>query len=298
SVVDVDQSQAELRQRLQALLKERDQLGAKDIHFNVVIYNGFVYITNPGEHFRPRAEQLPVRIEDNSTQVDEAQLAYQLEALGKAFGMTQLHNPDTVLYRDAPLKVEMGLLDAEMLQDITGDVLVVTPQKSDGYEVKLQLKITNTSANPVYVSAVVVSELGGIYTDLVLPEMSIKLKPGEVYEATGDQRPYYALERYKRFYNWPDEHIEYKLIVSSHEPIELSGFAQEELDPPMLCGLRSLTGKGVRKVTEEERKPDWGTVDFTVRLLNPEHNNRSLLDEPELNCDLMRPFASKAFGTD
>ncbi|MDX1479240.1 MAG: caspase family protein [Saprospiraceae bacterium] len=293
--VDVNEDRPELLAQIQEWLREREQLATDEVHFDIVIFSGFAYLTNPGDRFRPRAEQIPITPGEDGDEIDLGQLAFQLEALGKAFGITQLHNPDTIQYQVPPLKVEMGLLNDDTLQDVTNGVFVATPASADRYEVKMQLKITNVSKDPVFVSAAVVSELGGIYTDLVFPEMSIKLKAGETYEATGNQRPYFALEHYKRFYNWPDEHIEYKLVVSSHEPVELSSFDQEELDPPQLCGLRNLAGKGTRRVREEERKPDWGTVDCTVRLRNPDHNDLSLMDKPELDCALLRPFAQKNF---
>ena len=215
-----------------------------------------------------------------------------------------------------PIKIEAKVGDSDW-QDVTNSTLDLPPEPdrhNDMIYGKYVLRVTNQTANKLYVGAL------GMYSDMSIMtdpfhQTSQELQPkGE----DGDNVTFYYhksgitaafLDPYKEVYNWKTERHYYKFIFNNYEDFTGSMASQTDflspaLPPPMTIEPETRTLKGKKKGggALDDLKPvrkKWGTALMTVELPNPNHNKvagdlKKLWDEYS-NHELLGPMISELY---
>lgn len=277
-----DMERAELTKgKIESCIREQpgieiSEAGAADFYIN--IFNQMVYISLPGDEFRP----LSVQIDLLNQAVDfRTLLRNQLSYVIKWNHFNTLYNADNS-YDRSPIKVELDLRNGSSLRNITNAEYFLEPETNrDGsgrYYTEFAVKVTNITHESVFIGVLVLNSDFGISAK-PFDQLVIQLDPGQskyFYDHTG-KAAYVALDHYQEIYNWKSEWFSYLFIVNNNEDFttSLSDFVQPGLEQPLLAtdALRSANTKSEGSMQElHEVNQRWGTIKSTIHLKNPGYN--------------------------
>ena len=254
---------------------ELSEAGAANYFIN--IFNQMVYISLPGDEFRPLAEQIDL-LDDN---IDlKAVLKYQLSYVIKWNHFDTLANPDNKFDRP-PIKVEICVIDTDKWHDITDTEFYLESDKrlENGllYQ-EYKIKVTNVSNELLHIGVLILNSDFEISTK-PFQNIIIQLEPGSEKLFFDHNEKSFAtagLDNYKEIYNWKSEWFHYKFIINNYEDLttSLSDFKQPALDHPILKDYflnEQLRFTGASEEFQEIREK-WGTLKSTIHLNNSTYN--------------------------
>ncbi len=243
--------------------------------FSLTIFGNTISIHLPNNPYRPLATQID--IEEVSNNFLKENLTHQLKALVKWNYYATLTNPDSE-FLSTPIKIEIRLDQNDDWKDITNVRHQIVPfmdRKTNigEYYQQYQIKVTNISNQPVFVTALVLGSDMSISAD-PLDNTTKKIEPNEFvffYEHYPSSYAGWSLDNYKEIYNWKHDWLQYKFIVNNHEDINgsIPDMTQSGLRPPITKD--SVRGHGA--ITELiPQKATWDVYTTYLQLVNPSYN--------------------------
>ncbi|WP_025740485.1 caspase family protein [Aquimarina pacifica] len=272
--------------------------------FFVTLFNQTVYISLPDDMYRPLTAQIDIL----NTKEDYVgkQLLLQMNSLIKWNFYNTLENPETS-FSNCPIKVEIKIDSSLEWLDITEtSCKITTLQKqltnTNEYFQKYQIRVSNVSNSALFVTALVLSSDFSISSDS-LDNLSKLLKNNEsvvFYEHRNTPFVGWSLDTYKEIYNWKNDWLHYKFIVTTKEDITTSipDMNQGSLQGP-ITHLGNQMGHGA--ITDFlPSKAQWGIYSSTLLLTNPAYNTigKKMQNHWEYYStnEIVAPFINKLYA--
>ncbi len=250
---------------------------ASDASFFVTLFNQTVYISLPEDPFRPLTNQMDL-LSDTQEKHIRARLQQQIDAVSKWHFFNTLQNPDAG-FPSIPIKVEIKVNTDTSWIDITDSIYGLTTltdqrTRTGEYFQKYQIRVTNVSKEAVYVSALAMCPDFSISSD-PLDHLSKLINPNEFvlfYEHRNMPFVGWSFDAYKEIYNWKNDWLHYKFIVTRQEDITttLPDMNQEALPTPITHFGNQMGHGSISDFLPSQSQ--WGVYTTTLTLANPTYN--------------------------
>ncbi|GAB3929599.1 caspase family protein [Larkinella terrae] len=238
---------------------------------------GEVYLTFPDDPYRPLVRPIPFVTSDNNRAV----LA-MLQHVSRWHFIKTLQNPiipDGFPEQALAIKVKRLLADGTTQKITTSDSVAKLEyeQVDEVWKGTIQIEITNTTAQDLYVCAAYLSKEFQCYLKFI-PQRVKLLEAGQsiFLGLNGKDRINMNLGKVEQEYNWPETHEALKFIISTTE-FDAEALTLEELPPPLTTDEigKSLEPERARGLdTDEEPVEFSGWITQTLHLVfkNPVYN--------------------------
>ncbi|KAA2238774.1 hypothetical protein F0L74_21400 [Chitinophaga agrisoli] len=253
--------------------------------YTLHIRGGDAVLTRPADPYRPMFRPIPLVTAD-----DNELVAAALQQVSRWHFIRNLRNPDLPAgFPVSPLNVQVNQVALDgTKQPATINNDTVTLNYAYDTELKLwagqvEITITNTTQQPLFVAAVFLSNLFGATTAFLAGDGVMKLEPGKPETLHLDNSTYLELEleTYVQEYNWPDTTEHFKFIVST-ERFSADALQLDLMEPPYTtddfypAGEQMEADRGI-KATRGGPIPlkGWTTQHLQIQFINPLYNTIS-----------------------
>lgn len=256
---------------------EADSGKPQSADYTFHVRSGEAYLTKPNDPYRPLLRPV-LYLEDKG----HATILKSLRHVSRWHFIKNLENenkPDN--FPDEPLKIELSRRLADgtsALVDKSECTSELDYEKIGGnWKGTLQVKITNTTAQDLYVCAAYLSKEFQCFLDF-LPQRVQLLEAGKsiFLGPKGNDRIKLGLGKVEQEYNWPHTVEALKFIVSTDE-FDAEALTLDALPGPLTSADRGQGRSGkTRGLDTEEDKPlefsGWLTQTLNLIFKNPAHN--------------------------
>ncbi|WP_295123019.1 caspase family protein [uncultured Chitinophaga sp.] len=259
----------------------KDGENSKSPDYTLHIRGGDAVVTLPGDTYRPLVLPLPaVQKEDNAAIVNLLQHISRWRFLKN---LRNPHVPDN--FPTSPLDIKVTRINAagkaEPLKVKSDSVTVSYEQRTAQWKAELEIKITNTQQQDLYVAAVFLTSLFRAEKHMLPGDGVLKIPAGETVSVGFKSRRTvsFTMDDYIREYNWSGTTEHLKFVVST-ELFSADALQMEGLQEPYT--LKDRTGNSrLRSGTRGLDGPDeprdlklegWTTQHLQIQLLNPLYN--------------------------
>lgn len=257
---------------------EFESNGVHNADYTVHIRGGEAVITRPDDPYRPLVKPLElVKKEDNN------ELVETLKHISQWHFIKKLQNPDIPEgFPENPLNIEITRVfrdGSNQILDTAGGTAILEYEKDDrSYQGAIQVKITNTTEQDLYVAAVYLDATFQSFLDF-LPQRTQKLEAQAAIflQLQGDDLLNFELSEVAREYNWPAITECLKFIVSTEE-FNAESLVLEPLPRPYILAdkdRRVLEKSLVTKTHGPVEFSGWITQTMLLVQQNPLYNHVS-----------------------
>lgn len=282
---NVNGNPAELEKMLEQLDKEAENFytfasGGKDgageqPDYTLHIRYGDAIISLPGDPYRPVTAPVPLDQEHSL-----ATVIAQLKQLSRWHFIKQLRNTaEQPGFPPQPLDIAITRITTggarHTVPEQNEHVVLEYEETPNGWIGALEVKLTNTTDQDLYVAAIFLDALFGSTGGLLPGDGVIKLPPGKSEFLINDNKPVLELEleQYVQEYNWPSTREAFTFLVST-EVFSVSSLEMPGLPAPPTTNKTRSRGVKLRK-PEERGKPKftgWATQHLDIQFINPTYN--------------------------
>ncbi|MCF0054785.1 caspase family protein [Dyadobacter sp. CY356] len=280
--------------------KEKEDSKVPEIaDYTLHLNSGEAYITLPNDPFRPLIRPIPFIGENKTREITES-----IQHISRWHFIKNLQNeriPEG--FPATPLKIELTQITANGsagVIDISSGTATLKYEKiGNEWQGKVQLKITNTTAQNLYICAAYLGKAFNCFLEF-LPQRVHLLEAGTSICLSPDGTDRINLEpgTVEREYNWEKTLESIKFIISTTEFVA-EALTLEELPPPLTSDrLKGFVTRGL--VTKKSIQfSGWITQTLNLVFINPVFNHipadtlKTLLDWEEtaffasgLYCDI------------
>lgn len=256
----------------------------RSVDYTLHIRGGEAVITHANDPFRPVVRPLDLLKENG-----QAELVETLKHISQWHFIKELQNstiPDG--FPKEPLRIEVTRIyengSRQRLDCCPGSVTFDFEQSKDPWEGAMEIKVTNTTNQQVYVAALYLGVQFSSYLDYQ-PQSPWLLEPGQQINLAkaGKDRIRIRQDDFVREYNWPLSMESLKLIVSTDE-FDVKALALGNLPAPYVLADRekAITRGGMevaRGAVMDDEIPavfkGWITQSLTLIFNNPDFNRIS-----------------------
>ncbi|WP_373511737.1 SGNH/GDSL hydrolase family protein, partial [Persicitalea sp.] len=256
---------------------ENDSGKAQRADYTFHVRSGEVYLTQPDDPYRPLVRPI-LYLEDEN----HASTLGTLQHVSRWHFIKNLRNeekPDN--FPAQPLKIELSRILADGTSVpaalINGSAELNYEKSGSSWKGTLQIKITNTTPQDLYVAAAYLSKEFQCFLDF-LPQRVQLLEAGKsvFLGPKGKDRIALKLGDVEREYNWPQTVEALKFIISTEE-FSAESLTQDALPGPLTTADRDKIGSGkTRGLDTEEDAPlefsGWLTQTLSLVFKNPVYN--------------------------
>lgn len=255
-----------------------DNNSARRADYTVHIRAGEAVITRPGDPYRPLVQPQPLMSKE-----DNAFLLETLKHMSQWHFIKQLQNADIPKgFPAKPLKIEVTRVfndGSKKLLDTEGGTAILQYEEGDkSLQGALQIQITNTTKQDLYVAAIYLDVLFQSFLDF-LPQRTQKLEAGAslFLQIEGDDLLRFELSEVAREYNWPEISEFLKFIVSTEE-FNAESLVLEALPRPYILAdkdRRVIERSLVTRKNDPVQFSGWITQTLSLIQQNPLYNHIS-----------------------
>ncbi|MVM39372.1 hypothetical protein GO730_20335 [Spirosoma sp. HMF3257] len=257
---------------------ENDNGSTQKADYTVHIRAGEAYLSLPNDSYRPLIRPLPF-----VTAANQQKLLGTLQHISRWHFIKNLQNqiiPEN--FPEQALKIElmrvMGNGTTEPIDASNGTVALTYELVNQAWRGTIQIKITNTTPQDLYVCAAYLSKEFQCYLKF-LPHLVQKLEAGKsvFLGPNGQDRINLKLGKVEQDYNWPETQEAIKFIVSTTE-FDAEALILEELPQPLTAddkdrGLdKGLDTEETRGLETGVRFSGWITQTLHLVFKNPVYN--------------------------
>ncbi len=224
-------------------------------------------ITRPGDPDRPLVQSVA-----HFSGESAGRMMTYLHHIAKYEFVKNLHNPNTFLFSDHPVLVQIfRVLPGGVMEelDVSNDeVLIEYLQKNNGeWGGSIRIKLTNQFDSRLYCSLLLLTINFQVYPKM-LSALTVGLEPGESVWAFDGRNIDLGCPEQVLAYNWPDSVDYLKLIVNTRD-FDVTLLEQGPLPAP----TESTRGERNILPPPDDYPPasDWTTRLLTMRYPNPEY---------------------------
>lgn len=257
-------------------VSEKDSGKARQPDYALHVRSGEMYLTRPGDPFRPLVRPMLYLKKKEKQKVIE-----MLQHVSRWHFIENLQNKDKPANFSAqPLKIELTQLLSDGTSqgiEISGDSAKIAYEEIDGNRKgTLQIKITNTTKQDLYVCAAYLAKEFQCFLDF-LPQPVQLLEAGKsiALGLDGDDSVTLQLGKVEREYNWPGWQEVLKFIVST-TPFEAEGLTLPELPSPLTTadkGAKVANYRGgIATSSQSVQFSGWLTQTLYLVFENPLYN--------------------------
>lgn len=267
--------------------------------FEYVIFNQCIYPTKVNNPFRPLCEQINLLDqEDFKSEVD-----IQISHMQKWNHFESLSNPGS--FEQLPLSIELDEKADGSWRTVNfaneSIELSANQNNNEVWYTNLKLRLKNISTETIFVACLTLDENFEIGAGPFNGQV-IELQPNKSKELFEDLSSIpFAFPKYKEVYNWKENSVQLKFIVSNTGNFE--NFIEEALQAPLDEPLLIASNRGAKSSLGSSdllvRKDRWDVITSRLKLSNPRYNIVS--DSLKKNWsqyienELLAPFIAKLY---